>query len=218
LLVDTYLAANVRSALPEIQRHLLANGLVLLDQLLSADQVELAMRILGAVESLSFTLQDAEATEYVTAYERVIGQTMRQRERFKLLLSENPETWSRSNRGLLGRYYCFVLRRWDVGLPWLSSASDSRIASAAKSELALPANPAFEDLAALAKRWDINAGRASGLNREAMRLHAVFLARNAMKKASESQRLEFGTELREISENLPEHLRQTGFQLPRTVE
>ena len=218
LLVDTYLAANVRSALPEIQRHLLANGLVLLDQLLSADQVELAMRILGAVESLSFTLQDAEATEYVTAYERVIGQTMRQRERFKLLLSENPETWSRANRGLLGRYYCFVLRRWDVGLPWLSSASDSRIASAAKSELALPANPAFEDLAALAKRWDINAGRASGLNREAMRLHAVFLARNAMKKASESQRLEFGTELREISENLPEHLRQTGFQLPRTVE
>ncbi|MCP4941078.1 MAG: hypothetical protein GY924_03755 [Planctomycetaceae bacterium] len=218
LLVDTYLAANVRSALPEIQRHLLANGLVLLDQLLVADQVELAMRILDSVDSLSLKLQDTEAAEYVTAYDRVIVQTMRQRERFKLLLSENPETWSRANRGLLGRYYCFVLRRWEVGLPWLSSASDLRVASAAKTEIALPANPAFEDLVVLAKRWDLNAGRASGLNREAMRLHAVSLARKAMKKASESQRLEFGTELREISENLPEHLRETGFQLQETTD
>jgi len=66
--------------------------------------------------------------------------------------------------------------------------------------------------------WDLNAGRASGLNREAMRLHAVSLARKAMKKASESQRLEFGTELREISENLPEHLRETGFQLQETTD
>ena len=218
LLVDTYLAANVRSALPEIQRHLLANGLVLLDQLLVADQVELAMRILDSVESLSLKLQDTEAAEYVTAYDRVIVQTMRQRERFKLLLSENPETWSRANRGLLGRYFCFVLRRWEVGLPWLSSASDLRIASAAKTEIALPANPAFEDLVVLAKRWDLNAGRASGLNREAIRLHAVDLARKAMKKASESQRLEFGMELREISENLPEHLRKTGFQLQETTD
>ena len=218
LLVDTYLAANVRSALPEIQRHLLANGLVLLDQLLVADQVELAMRILDSVESLSLKLQDTEAAEYITAYDRVIVQTMRQRERFKLLLSENPETWSRANRGLLGRYFCFVLRRWEVGLPWLSSASDLRIASAAKTEIALPANPAFEDLVVLAKRWDLNAGRASGLNREAIRLHAVDLARKAMKKASESQRLEFGMELREISENLPEHLRKTGFQLQETTD
>ena len=216
LLVETYLAANVRSALPEIQRDLLANGLVLLDQLLIADQMELAMRILDSVNSLSSTLQDTVATEYVTAYERVISQTMRQRERFKLLLSENPDTWSRSNRGLLGRYYCFVLRRWDVGLPWLTSASDSRLASAAKSELALPANPLFDDLVTLARLWDLNAARASGLNREAMRMHAVFLARKALKKASESQRLEFGMELREMSETLPEHLRKTGFQLRET--
>ena len=218
LLVETYLTANVRSALPEIQKYLLANGLVLLDQLLIADQVELAMRILDSVESLGLTLQETEATEYVTAYERVIGQTMRQRERFKMLLSEDPGTWSRSNRGLLGRYYCLVLRRWEVGLPWLSSASDTRIASAAKSELALPKNPAFEDVVMLARRWDLNAGRASGLNRDAMRLHAVFLARKAMEKASESQRLEFGMELREISETLPEHLRNTGLQLRETTD
>ncbi|MGB0760131.1 MAG: hypothetical protein ACPGPS_11365, partial [Rubripirellula sp.] len=59
----------------------------------------------------------------------------------------------------------------------------------------------------------INAGRASGLNRDAMRLHAVFLAGKAMEQASESQRLEFGMELRELSEALPEHLRNEGFQL-----
>ncbi len=218
LLVETYLAANVRSAVPEIQRHLLANGLVLLDQLVIADQVELAIRILDSVDSLSFTLQNAEAAEQVTAYERVIAQARRQRERFNSFLAENPETWSRSIRGLLGRHYCFVLRRWDVGLPWLSNASDLRIASAAKSELALSANPSFEDLVDLAKRWELNAGRASGLNREAMRLHAVFLASKAMKKASEIQRLEFGMELRELSEKLPEHLRQTGFQLHQAAE
>ncbi|OUX51350.1 MAG: hypothetical protein CBE43_03695 [Rhodopirellula sp. TMED283] len=218
LLVETYMAANIRSALPEIQQHLLANGLILLDQLLVADQVELAIRILGSVESLSLTLQDTEATENVMAYARVIGQTIRQKERFKLLLSEDPDTWSRSNRGLLGRYYCFVLRRWKVGLPWLSSASDSRVASAAKNELSLPETPAFEDLVALVRLWDLNAGRASGLNRQAMRLHAVFLATKALETASESQRLEFGMELREISENLPEYLRSTGLQLWETTD
>ena len=46
-----------------------------------------------------------------------------------------------------------------------------------------------------------------------MRLHAVFLAGKAMEQASESQRLEFGMELRELSEALPEHLRNEGFQL-----
>ena len=218
LLVETYLAANIRSAVPEIQRHLLANGMVLLDQLVIADQVGLAMQILDSVATLSFTLQDSEAMEYVTAYERVLVQTRRQRERFKTLLAENPDTWSRSNRGLLGRYYCFVLRRWDTGLPWLSSASDLRVASAAKSELALSENPSFEDLVALAKLWELNADRASGLNRESMRLHAVFIAGKAMEKASESQRLEFGTELGALSENLPEHLRKTGFQLHKARE
>ncbi|OUW81989.1 MAG: hypothetical protein CBD74_07635 [Saprospirales bacterium TMED214] len=218
LLVETYLAANVRSAVPETQRHLLANGLVLLDQLVIADQVELAMQILDSVASLSVTLEDSEAMVHVADYERVIVQTRRQGERFKLLLAEDPETWSRSTRGLLGRYYCFVLRRWDAGLPWLSSASDSRVASAATSELALSVNPSFEDLVALAKRWELNADRASGLNRESMRLHAVFLARKALRKASESQRLEFGVELGELSENLPEHLRKTGFQLHDATE
>ena len=218
LLVETFLAANLRSAVPEIQRHLLANGMVLLDQLVIADQVGLAMQILDSVATLSFTLQDSEAMEYVTAYERVLVQTRRQWERFKTLLAENPDTWSRSNRGLLGRYYCFVLRRWDAGLPWLSSASDLRVASAAKSELALSENPSFEDLVALAKLWELNADRASGLNRESMRLHAVFIAGKAMEKASESQRLEFGTELGALSENLPEHLRKTGFQLHKARE
>jgi hypothetical protein len=212
-LVETYLQANARSALPEIQKYLLANGFVLLDQLLIADQVELAIRILDSVESLASTLRDTESLEYVAAYERVISQAMRQRERFARLLLEDPGTWSQSTRGLLGRHYCLVLRRWEVGLPWLSSASDSRIASAAKAELALPENPAFEDLLIVARLWDINAGRASGLNRDAMRLHAVFLAGKAMEQASESQRLEFGMELRELSEALPEHLRNEGFQL-----
>ncbi len=218
LSVETYLAANMRSALPEIQQELLANGLVLLDQLLIADQVELAIRILDSVDSLSSTLQDTQATECVTAYARVIGQTMRQKERFDLLLSENPDNWSRSNRGLLGRHYCFVLRRWEVGLPWLSSVSDSRVASAAKNELALPANPAFEDLLTLVRRWNLNAERATGLNRQAMRLHALFLAKKAMATASESQRLEFGMELGEINENLPDYLRNTGFQLWETAD
>ncbi|MDB4749788.1 hypothetical protein OAF83_02665 [Rubripirellula sp.] len=216
LLVETFLAVNVRSALPETQRHLLANGLVLLDRLVIAAEFELAKQILGSVEPLGRALQDTAAAEYLSAYERVISQARRQSERFGSLMSNSPDTWSQANRGLLGRYYCLVLRRWGVGLPLLSSASESRIAAAAKSELALPKDPSFEDLVALARLWNLNAQRVSGLNRDAMRLHAVSLIQKAMRTASESQRLEFGTELREISETLPDHLRQSDLRMVST--
>ena len=213
LLVETYVAANVRSALPEIQQELLANGLVLLDQLVVSAQFELAEQIFASVEPLALALQDSDAIEYLLGYARAIGQASRQRERFESLLASNPDTWSRSNRGLLGRYYCLILRRWSEGLPWLCSASDSRIASAAKSELALPVNSGCEELVAIARRWNLNAKRASGLAADAMHLHAVSSFRKAMNKASERQRLEFGAELREMSETLPDHLHEADLML-----
>ena len=213
LLVETYLAANVRSALPEIQQELLSNGLVLLDQLVVSAQFEPAAQVLGSVERLARSLQDADAVEYLLGYERAIEQASRQSERFESLLVNNPDTWSRSNRGLLGRYYCFILRRWSDGLPWLCNASDSRIAAAAKSELALPVNSGCEELVAIARRWNLNAQRASGLAGDAMHLHAVSAFKDAMNKASERQRLEFGEELREMSEALPAHLRKADLNL-----
>ena len=215
LLVETYLAANVRSALPEIQQDLLANGLVLLDQLVTAEEFERAKQILSAVEALASTLQDADATKYLLGYERAIVQAIRQRERFESLLinSPDPKTWSQSNRGVLGRYYCLVLHHWSDGLPWLCSASDPRVASVAKSELTLAGNPSVKELVAIARRWNLNAVRASGLTGYAMRLHAVSLFRKAMETASESQRLKLGTELREISETLPSHMRNADFKM-----
>lgn len=212
-LVETYLAANVRSALPEIQQELLANGLVLLDQLVVSARFELAKQILGSVGPLARILQDADTTEYLQGYERAIGQVSRQSGRFESLLGSNPDTWSRSNRGLLGRYYCLILRRWSDGLPLLCSASDPRIASAAKSELGLAANSGCEEWVAIARRWHLNAQRASGLAGDAMHLHAVSLFKKAIKEASESQRLEFGAELREMSEALPDHLRKADLKL-----
>ena len=98
-------------------------------------------------------------------------------------------------------------------VPWLCSASDSRIASAAKSELALPVASGCEELVAIARRWNFNAKRASGLAADAMNLHAVSLFRKAMNKASESQRLEFDAELREMSESLPNHLHEADLML-----
>jgi hypothetical protein len=106
-----------------------------------------------------------------------------------------------------------ILRRWSDGLPLLCSASDPRIASAAKSELGLAANSGCEEWVAIARRWHLNAQRASGLAGDAMHLHAVSLFKKAIKEASESQRLEFGAELREMSEALPDHLRKADLKL-----
>ena len=98
-------------------------------------------------------------------------------------------------------------------MPWLCSASDPRVASVAKSELTLAGNPSVKELVAIARRWNLNAVRASGLTGYAMRLHAVSLFRKAMETASESQRLKLGTELREISETLPSHMRNADFKM-----
>ena len=213
LLVETYLSANVRSALPEVQQELLSNGLVLLDQLVVAAHFDLAAQILRSLEPLGRVLQDEKSAEYFLEYERAILQAGRQSERFEKLSVNLPATWSRSNRGLLGRHVCLVLRRWNDGLPWLCSASDQRIASTAKTELALPVKPDCDQLVTLARRWDLNAGRASGLQGDAMKLHAVTLLKNAMETATDQQRIELGLELQEMRESLPAHLRQAGFQI-----
>ena len=93
----------------------------------------------------------------------------------------------------------------------LAAAAFMLFASTAKAELALPVKPDCDQLVTLARRWDLNAGRASGLQGDAMKLHAVTLLKKAMEMATDQQRIELGLELQEMRESLPAHLRQAGF-------
>ena len=206
VLTETYLKANDPSLLPEIQIRLLANGLALIDRLITAEEFQLATQIFASAESLTVVLQDKVAVGFLNEYSRTIMQSERMQENSKRLLASDPNTWSKANAGLLGRYYCLVLRRWDQGLMWLCDASDSRIAAAAREEISLAADASAEGLVAVARRWSHNASRASGSDEHSMRLHAIVLMRRAMEATSEFQRLEIDPELQAMVKALPAHL------------
>ena len=206
VLTETYLKANDPSLLPEIQMRLLANGLALIDRLITAEEFQLAIQVSASAEPLTVVLQDKVAVGFLNEYSRTIMQSERMQENSKRLLASDPKIWSKANAGLLGRYYCLVLRRWDQGLMWLCDASDSRIAAAARQEISLAADPSAEELIAVARLWSLNASRASGSVEYSMRLHAIVLMRRAMEATSEFQRLEIDPELQAIVKALPAYL------------
>ena len=212
VLAETFLKANNPSSLPEIQMRLLTNGLVLIDRLITAEEFQLATQVLESVEPLTGVLQDRVAAAFLKDYSRTIMQSERMRDNSKRLFASDPATWSKANTGLLGRYYCLLLRRWDQGLIWLCDASDSRIASAARQELSLAADTSVEDLLVVSRRWSLNASRSSGSGEHSMRLHAIELMRRAIKIAPEFQRLEMDPELQAMVKSLPAYMQGMAWE------
>jgi len=212
VLAETFLKANDPSSLPELQMRLLANGLVLIDRLITTEEFQLATQVLASVEPLTGVLQDRVAAGFLKHYSRTIMQSERMRDNAGRLLASDPATWSKANTGLLGRYYCLLLRRWDEGLIWLCEASDSRIASAARQELSFADDASVEDLLAVSRRWSLNASRSSGSAEYSMRLHAIELMRRAMKIAPEFQRLEIDPELQSMVKSLPAYMQAMAWE------
>ncbi len=215
LLAETFIGACDLARLPDTHQHILNCGLKLADQLLLAESFQDCQRVVeGLGESAEF-LDSQSGLAYLKQLSQAADQMSRSSEASRRMIDEAGEVKSDTgNVGILGRYYCLMLRRWDIGLPWLVEASDSRIASVARQELEFADTASTDDLITISQRWLTVASRSSGRAADSMRIHAIDLMRKAQVETSGLKKLEIERTIDEALQVLPPFLRDANPSLP----
>ena len=205
---QSFVAACSLARLPKTHQHLLTVGMELADNLLLDESYQACEDVIESLEPLAQFLESDSSKKYLQQFAQAAQSMNRSSDTVKRMLNEDGEIDSdASNVGSAGRYYCLMLRQWDRGLPWLVSASDTRIARLASQELELSDQADADEVFEIAQRWDKLAERSSGRAAESMFLHTIGLMRDAESMASGLQKLEIQRSIDERLVSLPPYLK-----------
>jgi hypothetical protein len=220
-LSDSFIAACDAATMPETHLHLLSHGLRLADRLLISKSFEQCRRLINAIEPSAEFLESESASSFLAQCSQAADQMDRLATSASRMMDDAGEIdIEKGNGKILGRYYCLMLRQWELGLPWLVEASDARIASAARRETELGDSASADDLITLSQRWMAAASRSSGRASDSMLLHAIDLMQRAASETSGLQKLEIERKTDEALELVPEFLRELASvptPTPKTV-
>ena len=216
LLAETFEAACGLARLPETQRHLLDQGVPVADQLLISESFSASRQVVAALTPLAQSLEQERASLQLRQFSDAIDQAERlssvaarvQIDGFYPLMNEDQSAVLGSETGVLGRYFCLYLRRWDTGLPWLAKAADSRLASAARRQLALGASATTAETAEVASLWLALADRAKGRIADSMRLHGLGMLERLLEHSSGVEKLRLRRRIEEQASQLPAYLQR----------
>ena len=215
-LSDSFIAACELANRSSTHRHLLDHGLRLANHLMTSESLEDCRRVVQSMQVSAEFLQSEDDRVLLDQFSQALDQADRLSESSQRLLDDRDAgvfselEVSKVDAGILGRYFCLTLRRWEQGLPWLAEASDARLASVARQEANLEADASAEDLAVLSKRWFAAASRTTGYSSDSLRLHAIDILRSASQQASGLKKLEMERTIDSAVESLPEYLRGEG--------
>lgn len=200
----TFIWACKLARMPETHHKLFNHGIALADYLLVNESPRECQQV---IETLSQMRPDPEQeqdqqrlqplAESVSQVERLFSATQR-------WVDQEDKGVLTSDAGVAGRYYCLMLRRWDVGLPWLVAVADTRIARAAQQDLEASDVPSR---ISAAQRWIEIADRYQGRTADSMRLRGIELMRSSLDESTAISRLEIEREIEAIDKLLPAELR-----------
>ncbi|WP_146532383.1 hypothetical protein [Rubripirellula reticaptiva] len=201
-------------------------GLALCESLLAGESFDRCDQITDRLMSTDFSgarsskLADVNAVRLATKQMRRMHHSLAQYTQSPRTLQQQIDSTSIKaeieHAGALGRYECLMLRRWNYdSLSRLTESTDTRIASLARQELAMPVDAPADELADMAQRWLSAAKRADGRASESMQLHAIDWMQRASNAASGLLRLNQLRLIDEQLDTLPLHLR-TPFALLAT--
>ncbi|MGB7328673.1 MAG: hypothetical protein WBD31_27595 [Rubripirellula sp.] len=209
---------------PNAELH--SRGLALCESLLASESFDLCDQITDHMTSTHFSGDRSRQLAAVSAI-RLATKQMRRLHQSLARYTESPQTFQQQiaatdinadieHAGALGRYECLMLRRWNYdSLSRLTESTDTRIASLARQELAMPVDAPADELAEMAQRWLTAAKRTDGRASESMQLHAIDWMQRASNAASGLLRLNQLRLIDEQLDTLPLHLR-TPFTLSTT--
>lgn len=189
-----------------LQEQLLRQGVRRADDLFVNEDWEATKKI---TRSLELLLEPLSAKNEFTQRVRNLREGLAKAERFAATVSLAKEASVNdaepTEAALAGRYYCFLLRRWDHGLPWLAAGNDRRLAAIASDELALDG-----DLAAtfdIAERWLAVAKRDDDRASVSMTLHAISLLQSCSTQQRGIVQLKTKRLLDQVLQDLPPDLK-----------
>jgi hypothetical protein len=196
--------ACLLARMPETYRPLAANGLRLCDQFFVAESFDECQGVIESLRSLATEYADAETLARLEDYAESILQADRLADATRRWIDQLDKSVANADTGIAGRYYCLLLRRWDVGLPWLATVSDVRMARLAEQELAAAD---VVELIDIADRWLDLATRHEARAADSMRLHAIDLLRESLDQLSAIARQESERRIELANQKLPLELR-----------
>ena len=202
-----------QSPLPEVQEHLLREGLVFVDQLITNEAYAQSENSIDSLMAIAQTLESNSSLDYLDSFRQAVTSARRLQKTAGPALGTESQNLTERELGAVARYRCMILRRWKEGLPGLVHLSDSRISTAAKKELELTLESSPDDWSTVANRWLTTADRSSGRSADSMRLHGVTLVFEVVKRSSGLQKLETERQLEELLEELPPYLKPTAQEL-----
>jgi len=167
------LAAAAKSAkTPDEFTALAAATLALIDDLVAADQYDVADKAIGAALAHAKKSADASLVQRITSRSRDVAEA---KSRFQGMkgaletLAKNPADPAANND--MGQLLCFIKGNWDLGIRFLAKGSDPTLKALAEKELALPTQAA-EQVVIGDGWWDLAEKEKSPLRKSQMLLHA----------------------------------------------
>ncbi len=204
LLADTFMEACTLAQAPENFEHLSVHGLRLCDWLLIHESIDPCRQVVEKLSEVAQATGQPLVIERVQEYSDAIAQMSRLLSSTNRWAEQQEYSSVTKDTGIAGRYYCLMLRRWDLGLPWLVEASDNRISAVAKQELEINDD---RSTVLVAQRWIQIAKSYQGRFANSMRLHAVDLLRGSLAGATAIQQLEIQRQINQVIQLLPQDLR-----------
>jgi hypothetical protein len=167
------LAAAAKSAkTPEDYAALAAATLALVEDLVAADQYDVADKAMAAALAHAKKSSDASLVQRVTSRSHDVAEA---KSRFQSMkgaletLAKNPADPAANND--MGQLLCFIKGNWDLGVRFLAKGSDPTLKALAEKELALPTQAA-EQAVIGDGWWDLAEKEKSPLRKTQMLLHA----------------------------------------------
>jgi hypothetical protein len=208
VLASTFIRSCSLARLPETHEHLFTNGLRLCDWLLVTESTDECEQIVEILSQIDQQPEPTDANRRLKDYSDAIDQMVRLAGASELWIQQVDKSANAKNTGSAGRYHCLFLRKWDLGLPWLTAVSDKRIARVAQQELeAQDVESQFD----VANRWLEIAKRYAGRAANSMRLHGIGQLRAVKNDSTAIKQLQIERAIDEAMQALPIDLRPIAF-------
>ena len=218
ILADTFASSLELANDREFHINRFRLGGVLLDDLIVAGKLVPAKRAFESVSPTAAFLNDDLSRRTVQEFAGSIAQLARLQAPGSLTMKKLPSKMTQSDAGVAGRYFCFVRRDWQQGLPLLALGTDRRLATLANQELSQGDSAPSVESIQLAHRWLACIDRAKGRDAHAIRLHVLDLLDATLPQLNGLQRLEAERTIESVSADLPFYLNRGQAQSKMQVD
>lgn len=208
LVAESFEVACGLAGLPETQQQLLEYGMPVADRLLISESFSASRQVVESLMPLAKSLEHDRVLSQLPQFLLAIDRAERLSAVTARVQFDGLRPLVGSEIGRVGRYYCLYLRKWDLGLPYLTKAADPRLASAARRQMELGTSEQNAEIVEVASLWLALADRAEGRIADSIRLHALKMLQSLLRQLNGIEKIDLQREIEGQASRLPAYLQR----------